>query len=152
MDQERIEQIKQRLTLPYIAGFFDGEGSITVTRDLSLQVVLGQNDETILQAIAQYFGMGKVKAIKIRRGHKQCFALRWCGANAAKVLEQLKDFLILKKERAEIAIKMQSLVSPRGVEKPVNPEKWEKRKKLAVEIKALNDSHWSRRPAKELIQ
>lgn len=152
MDQERILEIKEKLTLPYIAGFFDGEGSITVTRDLSLQVIVSQNDEAILQAIAQFMGMGKVSAIKTRRGHKQCFSLRWCGAKAATVLSSLLPHLILKHERAELAIRMQSLVSPRGVEKPVNPEKWAQRESIAERIKGLNDSHWSRRPASEVIQ
>lgn len=152
IDQGKVEALRKELTLQYIAGFFDGEGSITVTRNLSLQVIIGQNDEAILLAIAQFMGCGKVSALKIRRGHKQCFSLRWCGAKAAFVLEALLPFLLLKKERAELAIRMQTLVSPRGVEKPVNPEKWEQRETLAERIKGLNDSHWSRRPVNESVQ
>ena len=152
VDQSKVAEVLQGLTLQYIAGFFDGEGSITVTRDLSLQVVVSQNDEAILQAIAQYMGTGKVSAIKTRRGHKQCYSLRWCGAKAASVLSSLLPYLILKHERAMLAIQMQSLISPRGVEKPVDPEKWAKRESIAERIKDLNDSHWSRRPVSNLIQ
>lgn len=149
VDQEKVEEIRSQLTLQYIAGFFDGEGSITVTNALSLQVIIGQNDESILHAISQFFGTGKVSAVKIRRGHKQSYTVRWCGFNAARVLEQLKPFLILKRDRAELAVKMQALVSPRGVEKPIHPEKRVAREQYAEQIKGLNDSHWSRRPSSE---
>ena len=150
-DYEKVAEIQAKLTPQYIAGFFDGEGSITVTKDLCIQVVIGQNDEDILIAIANFFGSGTLSAPKIRRGHKQCYVLRWCSKKATSVLERILPYLVLKRYRAELAIKAQSFVVHAHAGKPVPRENREKRELLAKEIKGINDSHWSRRPNNEAV-
>jgi hypothetical protein len=151
VDFEQVELIAAKLTPQYIAGFFDGEGSITVTKALGLQVCVSQNDQNILYAIAQYFGCGTISTSGARRGHKICYTLRWCGKNASGVLEKLKEHLVLKQARAELAIQLQSLVVHAHAGKPVPVENRVKREQLAYEIKKINDSHWSRRPKTELV-
>lgn len=149
VDFEQVEAIASKLTPQYIAGFFDGEGSITVTKDLALQVVVSQSSELVLTAIARYFGCGSVCKHKPRRGHKVCYSLRWCGKNAEKVLVALSEFLVVKKAQAELGIKLSSLIGPRGSR--VTEQQWQEREQIATGIKQLNDSHWSRRPASESV-
>ena len=134
-----IDTIK--LTPEWLAGFFDGEGSITVTNVLSLQVIVSQSNLELLVAIQGLFG-GSIGGHKPRRGHKICYSLRWCGKKAAEFLTVIFPYLVVKRERAEIAIKLQSLVGTMGVPTQTRQE----REALATEIKDLNDSHWSRRP------
>src|SRR5437899_1226070 len=129
-----------KLTPVWIAGFFDGEGSITFTKDQSLQVILAQSREDILVAIANYFGCGVVKVNKRFVGRKPECHLRWCGKNAAKVLAVLLPHLIIKHRQAEIGIKMASLMvgTPhQSVPLEIKTE----RDTLISENRSLNASH-----------
>jgi len=134
-----------KLTPKWLAGFFDGEGSVTFTRDQSLQVVIAQSREDILNAIADYFGFGVVKVNKRFAGHKPECTLRWCGKNAAKVLEVMLPHLIIKHRQAEIGIRMATLMVGRGkIHVPAEIQK--ERNSLIAKNRSLNASHWSRRP------
>lgn len=93
--------------LSYLAGFFDGEGSINIlTRprkqniEYSLTVAIGQKDGATLDWIVDNFG-GKVYLVK-RDG-----TYYWvCTHKRAIVfLKQMLPFLQYKKPQAEVAIK-----------------------------------------------
>ena len=135
-----------KLTPEWLAGFFDGEGSVTFTRDQSLQVVIAQSREDILLAIADFVGNGVVKVNKRFATRKPECTLRWCGKNAARVLEILLPHLIIKHRQAEIGIRMSQLMVGKNSHTPVPPEIQVERNSLIAENRALNASHWSRRP------
>jgi len=142
-NQERINEIAARLTPQYIAGFFDGEGSISFCKNYTIQVLVAQTDEDILLAIAQYFGTGTVRSVKQRRGHKQGYTLTWCGQKAKAVLEQILPYLVLKQDRASIAMRMaETMIYHR---KRVPEEVKAERERLGNEIREQNDSVWNRR-------
>lgn len=113
--------------LAYIAGFFDGEGSIVITstgkranqgRDLCLVVSLVQADRTILEWVRLVLdckGGIHSRARAGSLGDKECFALQWGGASAARVLSKLLPYLRVKKGKAEIALDFQATMQRRGV-------------------------------------
>ena len=102
------------LDLAYIAGFFDGEGSVVITQGerkrLVLSVVVVQTDVLILHWVRSI--LGREGAIHSRSregslGSKPIYALQWSAASAARVLETLLPYLKVKKAKAEIALDFQ---------------------------------------------
>lgn len=110
------------IELAYVAGFFDGEGSITITTrkrgDLFLNVVLVQTDRDILEWVRAVLDCGGSIYSRSRAGSlgkKECFALQWSGLSAGSVLLKLLPHLRVKKSKAAIAIEFQSTMKRRGV-------------------------------------
>jgi hypothetical protein len=129
--------------LAYIAGFFDGEGSIVISptgkkaRDLSLTVVIVQTDRVILEWIRAILDCGGGVHSRSRAGSlgkRECFALQWGGASAADVLFKLLPYLRVKKGRAEIALDFQATMKRRGVNTPENI--LDARERLRSELKS----------------
>jgi hypothetical protein len=99
-------------SLPYLAGFFDGEGSVGVYRSgrrYGLVVQCTQTTspltQTMLELLAERFG-GHVswQATSTGRG-KLNWQIR--GDRAAELLKQLEPHLVLKRHQAEVAIAWQ---------------------------------------------
>jgi hypothetical protein len=105
--------------LGYIAGFLDGEGHITIrrcnaTRSItpSYQPVVGFTNRDLrpLQLIHQLFG-GKIyqKARKLPQ-HRPAFELTiFRRAETKALLEALLPHLIMKREQADLALRLLSL-------------------------------------------
>lgn len=99
--------------LAYIAGFFDGEGSIVITSrekgGLHLLVVLVNTDRLIIEAIRARFQSGSI-SVRSRAGSlgkRPAYAVQWSGRGAAEVLRVLYPHLRLKKGQADIALRFQ---------------------------------------------
>ncbi|HET7070128.1 MAG TPA: hypothetical protein VFI40_04845 [Nocardioides sp.] len=122
--------------LPYLAGFFDGEGSIHIGRRGGLQVNCAQRDMVPLQLLAVRFG-GRV--MTQARGNKNPVSY-WViyGAAAARALEALKPYLIVKRAQAEVAITYQKTVGPRGYNRPLAPDVYALRAALRAEMDVLH--------------
>lgn len=110
--------------LAYMAGFFDGEGTITLglqcpipgTNDRTLQfgVAVGQVRTESLKLFEEYFGipMRRVDRTKaMRPGVGYIHVIFYRGWRARTVLECLSPFLIQKKAQAELAIEILKLDS-----------------------------------------
>lgn len=90
--------------LVYLAGFFDGEGSVQIVicnDTFSLHMSVSQRVSAPLEIYAQRFG-SKV-AFYMNHGHEQ---YRWTvsGRHAGAVLRQLLPYLIVKAEVAQWGI------------------------------------------------
>ena len=99
-----VPDTRQELLYSYIAGFFDGEGTIYIgkdkrTRYFSLQVSIGQKHREILDEIKELFG-GSV------RKYKNKFIHQWfiTGKRASYFLLCIMSFLKEKKAQAIYAI------------------------------------------------
>lgn len=103
------------MTLEYIAGFVDGEGTIGYYKDRG-RLSIPQTHKGVLLEIQKYLGEGKVYLVTKRQEHwKEAWV--YILQDAPKVLEVLKKiepFLIVKKEEAKnvIAI-LESVVEER---------------------------------------
>ena len=104
-------------TRAYVAGFFDGEGSITLGYGSSdylgkeglrrnyyprIQIVIASSDENILIKIRQFLGMGHIYKTKPRGvSRKEMNYLRITNmAEVHKTMEEILTYLIVKKEQA----------------------------------------------------
>lgn len=104
------------LSVGYMAGFFDGEGSIGVypggQRGLSLRVQITQNKSReaseVLEQLKDQFG-GSVHPLRRgQRGRRDADIWSIGSAPANGFLEFVLDDLILKKSQAQLAVAWQS--------------------------------------------
>jgi LAGLIDADG DNA endonuclease family protein len=139
------------LSLAYIAGFFDGEGHISVQPRKGLQVVFTNTRLDLLTDIQSFLGgVGKLtpKWRSERDGAtKPCWYLRIWGWQAEGVLRQLLPYLYIKKEEAELGLEFMTLIVrryPGQARGPrlVSEENWAHRESLAAEIKKAK-RRWS---------
>lgn len=103
-------------TIAYIAGFFDGEGSILLSKEgtrIRLELTVSQIDPRPLDFIAREFG-GKVKFsanLARRPNARPIYSIRLRGDSAEKMIRGMLPFLIVKQEQARIAIKFRETIS-----------------------------------------
>ena len=96
-----------RSDLPYLAGLFDGEGTISLGRrgrGVGLKVMVEMTDREGVDAFAQCFG-GKTK-ILARRTKGRRIIYRWTatGQSASGPLRRLLPYLRVKHEQAQVAL------------------------------------------------
>lgn len=103
--------LRQVLSLVYLAGFFDGEGNITIARlgkykRSTLRVSVVNTDMTVLRLIHGVYGGCFYLNDRCNRP-AQCKVagrLTWNGEAAYNLLCEMYPYLIVKAERAKLAI------------------------------------------------
>lgn len=118
--------------MTYIAGFFDGEGSIFVSKSKKqyfLTVSISNTNLLVLDSIQRIIGGSISKSPDSHDNSFQLFRLRLCCNEAKKFLERIK----IKREQAKLAIKFQSKIE---VGKPTIPK--EEQEKHRIQINSFN--------------
>jgi hypothetical protein len=99
---------------PYLAGLTDGDGNIYVTWKagdhqfrIHIRFIMSTNDELKQILIAEGFNLYNYK------GKSQYYFIV-SGGKAIEIIKKLLPFLILKKERAELALKIWHLMPKIG--------------------------------------
>lgn len=100
------------LSVEYVAGFFDGEGCISLSSTSAsgtqkkyphLIVSLAQSGpeglDLLLKIQKQYGGLIHHKK-KYKDTHKEAYQLRWNGRKALSFLDQISTYLKLKQQKA----------------------------------------------------
>lgn len=131
--------------LAYMAGIVDGEGSISLsmvgTKNNrrgplhTLQMCIVNCNEDLLDWCMDRF-TGKLYARKIIPGRKPCFTLRYERLLAEFILQRILPYMIVKKTRAEIALRFCETFTSR--QDPITDEKWEIRTQCYEEMQSLN--------------
>jgi LAGLIDADG-like domain len=122
-----------RITPQWVAGFFDGEGSVSATiaydKYASVDVTITQKDPKILALIMLKYDSGKIMT-KTGAGGAVCSQLRIRGRNAETFLKDIAPHVIVKRRQVEKAMEMLDLVNNCG--------SLVERSKLREEIQKLN--------------
>lgn len=117
--------------LEWMAGFFDGEGSISINvrksrprRPEFIQVVITITNccREAVESFSAKFG-GSITVSKRRKGWSTAYRWRRVGKSALEVLLEIEPHLVVKKEQARLAIKFLSAkwrctVNPMGARWP----------------------------------
>lgn len=135
--------------LQYYAGFFDGEGSISLIKQRAnnfrgyrfrVEVGVGQVHGWILEPLAKMFGGSswyQRKHSSTTNG-RPLLQIRWFSLQSLELLRTLGPYLRLKKRHAEFAIEAQEILSSlrggRGHGKASPKRLWE----IYWELKRLN--------------
>jgi hypothetical protein len=115
--------METKLSLDYLAGFFDGEGCINISRGNGtsyylLQVQVSNTRREVLDAFQDRFGGSIVK--QLRNGnHKDIYIWKVEAAKAESFLIEMSSRLVLKRKQAELALEFRSFFKgkyamPRG--------------------------------------
>ena len=90
----------------YIAGFIDGEGSIII-KPPRIRIYISNTNKEILTAIRKFLKCGSIYKIKrTNKNWKDQFGWTICDhTHCLRILEGLKDKLVVKKDKCEKAIK-----------------------------------------------
>jgi hypothetical protein len=121
--------------LSYLAGFFDGEGSIVIRQShtIYLQINVTQTDPRPLQLYVDLFG-GKVSKMHDDGYWKKSYIWQISSHKAAAALEMMLPYLTVKKAQAELAVEFQKLIPPVGDKSGYG---WDERVKLMHEVHDL---------------
>lgn len=99
---------------PYLAGLFDGEGTIQVRKVekkwATLRVCLGNLDKTVVDLFKEKFGG---YSYECENNGKPFYRWGTESQNATNCLSRLMPYLAVKKEQAQLAIQFQALKIPR---------------------------------------
>ena len=93
----------------YMAGFFDGEGCVTISRPHSrsnyqLEVNIGNTNREVLEWIQRNYG-GRLHALRKPTYYKPYSVWQVSGEEAIHFLQLVLPFLKVKREEAELAIR-----------------------------------------------
>lgn len=103
--------------LAYIAGFFDGEGSVHIAfngaRSGLLRVHLSSTDRSAVEYLKDTFG-GSITDYSAKGNHKPISRWSLVSGSAADFLYDLLPYLKLKKKHAMLGIDWQATVRNRG--------------------------------------
>ena len=138
-----------RITPQWLAGFFDGEGSITAWVDrrdgrnqvfMRVTVELSQKNKLLIMAINSIYPEANMQ-VSISRLHGKKFTawkLVWHGKKAIRFLSDVIPFLVCKRDRAELALQFCGLITKRKRNNFVPADVLAKRNALATEILRIN--------------
>jgi len=143
----------------YAAGFFDGEGAVMIWRRAGkfnsidkagrpyhrLHVTISQTDRRPLEWLMERFGgtLCAKKRPRVENNEKPVWQLSLSSIAAQLFLESIYPFLVLKRERVDVALKFRQLVAI-NVKKgkkgwtAIDDELWAKREACRNELMALN--------------
>jgi hypothetical protein len=106
---------KKSSHLGYLAGFFDGEGCISITKgknhlgntQYSLRVIVSNTNDYVLKLFKFSFG-GRIQKRKLSRPNwRDCYAWELSSTKAYDFLKCIHPYLVIKKAEAELAFEFQ---------------------------------------------
>lgn len=124
----------------YAAGFFDGEGSVSIlhlsTGTHRLTVVVAQVDRRPLDMLAERWG-GKVRPYYRRRpGTRPAWRWETHGAVAAAFLADVRAYLVVKADVADLGLQFAATLRWRGYRVPEDVQ--ELRTELRADVMRRN--------------
>jgi hypothetical protein len=136
------------LSKEYIAGFFDGEGHVSITytkrpsgMDAKLCVKLTNTHLPVLETIQSMYG-GSITATKKSAEHYlQCYVLGFSVEQSKTFLTDLLPFLVIKHSQAKLALKFSTTVYRRG-RAPVSVEEHNLRQECMTLLAADKRKEW----------
>lgn len=137
--------------LAYIAGFFDGEGSVTIhdnyaksprgkSPNHTLQVSIGNTDPRILIWLHQEYGGSLCYRKEKRKNHRKVLQWTLRTRGALVFLEAIRPFLRMKCDQIDIAIAYQK--TKKMTRKQLTPETIAWREAQRIIIRELNAKEW----------
>ena len=138
------------VSVEYLAGIIDGEGSIMLVRtgnaqfeglytSWTIKMQIANTNLELLNVLQANFGGVIKRTTKGGKNWKQGYRLEWFGSNAADLCLRVFEHLIVKKEQASIAMKAMTVRNREGGKgRRKSPETVLFLNEASAQIKALN--------------
>lgn len=135
---EHNEQLSRGARMMYLAGYFDGEGCITVHSGLRL-LVTAAYPLSLLNLQKTFGGTVVARGAPKKVTHKQLYEWTLFGQKAYNALKALFPYLTEKKDQASMAMNWYDYPHPDKQEKDAADE----RARFADELKRLKHVSWT---------
>lgn len=132
--------------LAYFAGLFDGEGCVNVTEvkprpgkyapTFQTLAQVSMTDRKPLDFLVNSFG-GSIR-LSNKKEARPIYVWRVYHKTAKKFLEAIVPYLIVKRPQAELLIKLEDGVLGRGIQKKLDDEEIDRRRRIKDKVCALN--------------
>ena len=123
--------------LSYLAGLFDGEGCISVVREIrrnkekvKLAAEVGMTEIAPLYIFNRVFGGSIITRAPRKSGHKEIYRWRVQGTKAQLFLKSMEPYLIVKKEKAILGLSLANYIGLQSPNKNVIADKISQRRIL----------------------
>ena len=108
-EEDRYNTKSNKSNLPYLAAIIDGEGSIGIyqhfQRWFEIRLYVENTSEELIDYLQDIYGGNKRGPRKHKKeNHKDSFLWECSNREAIKLIKQIKQYLVIKQERAEVAI------------------------------------------------
>lgn len=134
---------------PYLAGFFDGEGSTQIRRlkqktrraqfGFVVSASIASTDQFPILGIRNQFGGSICHTQPRNENSKSVYVWTIYGEKACNFLNSILPWLIIKRERAIMAIEFQSLMrKPKNAYPPLSEQELDLRNVRYFEMRKLN--------------
>lgn len=119
--------------LSYLAGFFDGEGTIQIAKQSGgLLIQVAQCNRWILELFRMQFG-GSIHEVIKPKPYTNIYMWSIAALKASSFLETIKPYLTLKKPEAILAIEYQKRRRPKGKNgKPASQKVFEEAQRILL--------------------
>ena len=130
---------ERSLSIDYIAGFFDGEGSISIVpkgRSWSLVAQCGQINPIVLYYMQAQWG-GRIFEVKTTSGRAY---FKWAvhGLNAFKFINDVEPHLLIKRAQAQLALEFKTIELNRHMPPLLRARIHSSRRQCAERMRNLN--------------
>lgn len=125
----------------YLAGFFDGEGSVSTDNGV-LRLSVGQVNPKPLRTLHRRYGghLRLIQKSQINPKHQDIYHWTIAARSAVPVLRDLLPYLVVKKAQAVLGLRLQARMLHQGGNRGLPKGEREARDRLVQQLRALNHS------------
>jgi len=132
-----------QMSWPYIAGFFDGEGGLFITKQIRkdgrivhrLECSITNTNREAIYAISKFISKRPYDC-RYKHPVKVRYDIRFCGKGTIEFLKKIKRFVVAKQEQINIAFEFQARM--KLGRKRLSPEELDARDELMLRLKKVN--------------
>lgn len=133
----------------YLAGLVDGEGAIGIAlarprsrgemRSHAVYLTVSNTYLTAMDKMRELWGGTLVVRRASKESDRMIGNLRWSSRAAANVLQEIRPYLLIKHEQADLALEfMRDMDKRRSKTHAISEDEWHNRERLRVAIRQLN--------------
>ena len=143
--QSRISVPDEPLFWAYVAGIWDGEGTVSIGRvassqnySHSLMVQISNTNEDLINLLLERIG-GKAQRRERQENWRTCYAWQIYADNAEAFLRAVQPYVVIKKEQVEVALKFRTFKTTCPLSQEiVDGREWCRERIMALNSTATN--------------
>ena len=132
--------MNKKETIIYLAGFFDGEGSIHILCTMTLIISVSNTNLKVINMFKKEF-QGHTVLKKIHPGRCTGYSYRISGIKACNALEKMIPYLVVKRGEAKVGISIKNTLQVKGKVRRLTSQEYNLRKKARLKLFGIRDKN-----------